>query len=104
MAKSVLASNFQTRLRVAGLIGALNCAKRQGHITQGQASSAIVITLDKRGISRKYLSDPRIRKVSNIVSNELIRLQVNCSDPYAPQRALNSFPSKVLKRIENLLD
>ena len=104
LAKPLFASDFQTKLRVAGLKGTFDCAIRQGVMTKYQAKTTINITLDKRGIPRKYLSDPNVLKASNIMSSELRRLKVDCSDPYGPDKALQNFTSKSLKRIENLLD
>ena len=107
LSNPLLASDSETRKRVAGLKGSFDCAYRQGLITQEQwptALQSIEMTLDKRGISRSYLSDWKTIKASKVFADELIRLKVDCSDTNAIERSLNYFSERALNRLLDLYE
>ena len=103
MSKPVLANDINWRARIAGMSATAKCAIKQRQMTKIDAANWLRAALDKNGLPREALYDRRIKKASEHLSDELVKLNTNCLNGRSIERSLGQLSESFWQKHERIL-
>ena len=97
-------SKMVIRARVSGVFAINNCLYSQGMISEENIEKSIEKFLDTKDLKiNDFLQDIRIREASYLVSKELIKNNVDCTNGRITQRYIANNMGNIANKIKKLL-
>ena len=97
-------SKLVIRTRVSGVFAINNCLYSQGMISEENIENSIEKFLDKKDLKiNDFLQDIRIREASYLVSKELIKNNVDCTNGRITQKYIANNMRNTLSKVKKLL-
>ena len=97
-------SKLGIRTRVSGVFAINNCLYSQGLISEENIENSIEKFLDKKDLKiNDFLQDIRIREASYLVSKELIKNNIDCTNGRITQRYIANNMGNITNKIKKLL-